>query len=257
MEKTALIGRLAKDILLSGLLTAPVGAGLLGLRYFLEPPKVLEFPETKVKLPMLPRKEKKEEIVEPELQEKKAVTIGHLLGGVGGLWAGHAGMQYVLDRIRAKKLDQALAQNQQALNQLLLDEQEIATGGIPKQSAELGGIFEKDIGQLLKQVGFGEVSESNPLGLIAGLTGVGGFGYGLAHGYRRAAASDPARALAKKLKETLAERLGEARVDEKGQRVRGPMVIKLENERTGTKPLKPGAVALVDPSAGRDVLSML
>ena len=88
---------------------------------------------------------------------------------------------------------------------------------------------------------------------LFGTAALSGLGYGLAKTYPRAVASDPNRALRKKIRQSLVERLGGT--DEKGRPLgRGPMVVKLRGTRIGTRPLKPGAVALTEPTAGRDVL---
>ena len=92
--------------------------------------------------------------------------------------------------------------------------------------------------------------------LFLALAGGGSATLALSKAYQNAVESDERRAIRKKLRLSLVERLGGI-MDEKGRMSpRAPMVVKLYGTRLGLSPIRPGASSMsVEPAGGRDVLT--
>lgn len=265
MEKTSM--GFITQTLLGAAAGMPVGALLMGGERMLNPPGVMEFPEQSVEMPLASQKpapkKKAKPKKEPEkkTEEKKAGFYTGLPGAAIGAGAGYRLAGELLDRARSKELSSILAKREGELNDLLLQEQELA-GGMSKRSEDV------DMDSTLATIGecvYDELEKSaivmpeggaelmskfqalhpatkTVLGALA-LAGMSAGGY---LGYSRTAEADPRRARVAAMKKLLRERLtrGESQ---------GPMIMKVTSNSPSLTPVRPGATSLA-PGMGRDVL---
>jgi len=278
-----------KDILLGASVGAPIGGGIYLGKSLMDSPSVLTFPETEVELPLIPKTgpvrqpsavkptmttrelltPKKTQPAAPakpkkkEREKKSALRVSHLLGGALGLVPGYKGLEYYMDLKRGEELNNLLEERKAELENLMLQEQEFGAGLKKGAAAKVVGIgpgLEALLGTPVSDLGSAISSAlirmTQPSRVAMGGLGVLSAGAGAKRGWEYGAGTDPRRALRKRLKAALTERLA-TRADEKGVVSRGPMVVKIRGKRVGLTPIKPGASALVDPTSGRDALLSL
>lgn len=210
----------------------------------------------------------------PKRKEKAgAVTIGHAIGGTAGVIGGQRIVSDLLAKKKTKLLDEAIAQRDKDLNDLLIQEQAMSAGipvatmstlhkaasarkaildhALVKIASSVFDAMEKNadmpVGKVLSKgidiFGFPEKQKNVYKSLmLAALLGGG------VYGYHVGAQTDPARMMAKSVKDSLKERLTGK------DNLMGPMPIHVETDIPAMKPLRPGASSLVDPTRGRDVL---
>lgn len=224
-----------------------------------------------------------QDIEHPDLMFGKASAIGdhlrvsHVLGGLGGLVAGHKIGDKALTLKNEKDLESQLSLLRQEFQDTLLAEQEQAMRfnnphmTVKERAPIINMVNHQNYPTSMKAAA--AVSDTGvhiPLGkllakikdrikvqdtdntaiptLVAGGALAGGVGLGFLEGYRRSAAADPNRALLDSVKLDQATRLGPTG--------RIPIQIHMGGNPT-LQPLGAGAKALVDPNRGSDVFNLL
>jgi hypothetical protein len=204
----------------------------------------------------LKKKEKKKE--KPE--KKASATIPHIVGAGIGMGAGFTAASTGTSYLRKRQLASALLDRKNEFSRLLQEEQRMAAMGkkaAQKRLTKAGSnVFLRPVSRLAGEAhnAFNALGDNPLQQALIGTTATTALLASALTAYRRATASDENRAVKKKIKDSLKERLQGHDATRGGS---APMTIQVRSPSVARQPLKPGTTSLHDPDKGRDVLSFL